>query len=436
MNQGKIKVAWITCFSNSMVRRHLPISKSLLEKFSRLVWKKSNDYVPIDFAVWVSNGIEEMENIPNVELHLVSPCDYLSVNKIEYNENGIYYHFFVNEVTSLKNKILRKLRLKEDYEYISNRKYISNFIDSISPDIVHIIGAENIYYSLSALDIPDSIPVIVQLQTLLSDPEFLKNYHLSKNLYNIRSIGEERVIRRCDFVGTKVKHFIDLIKGTISQDIIFVKTTLPVAEKVHFSEDEKKYDFVYFAKDIEKSADYAIEAFALAAKHKPGITLDIVGDYSPQYKERLNYRINELGIKEYVFFEGKLPTHDDVLKQIRLSRFAVLPMKIDLITGTVRESMANGIPVVTTITPASPTLNEKRESVLLSEKGDFQAMAENMLRLLNDKDFANMIRENAWITAGERESNKQIISQWVSAYKACIDNFRNGTPIPEELLNK
>ena len=142
------------------------------------------------------------------------------------------------------------------------------------------------------------------------------------------------------------------------------------------------------------------------------------------------------GEGENVRFEGKLPTHDDVLRQIKLSRFAVLPMKIDLVTGTIREAMANGIPVVTTITPASPNLNVKRESVLLSEKGDFQAMADNMLRLLRDKDFADRIREIALITAEERESNQEIVSQWVIAYKACIDNFRNGTPIPEDLLNR
>ena len=433
---GKIKVAWITSFSDSRVRKHLPISKSLLERFLRWITGTSENFVPADYAVWISNGIEEMEKFSEVELHIISPCDYLSTERVDYIEKGINYHFFKNEVRSLWFKVREKLKCRSVYDYKENKKHISEYINSIKPDIIHLIGAENIYYSLSVLDIPKSIPIIVQLQTLISDADFRNNYMLSEHLYNIRSLGEQKVIRRSDFVGTRAQYFIKIIKGTFSKDSVFLRTTLPLSEIINKREDEKKYDFVYFAKDIQKSADYAIEAFALAAKQKPGITLDIVGDYSPEYKELLDSRLNELGITDNVHFEGKLPTHDDVLRQIRLSRFAVLPMKIDLITGTVRESMANGIPVVTTITPASPILNAKRESVLLSEKGDFQAMADNMLRLLRDKDFADRIRENALITAEERESNQEIVSQWVRAYYACFDNFRNGTPIPEDLLNK
>ena len=102
-------------------------------------------------------------------------------------------------------------------------------------------------------------------------------------------------------------------------------------------------------------------------------------------------------ITKNVIFCGPLPTHDDVIKQIRKSRFAILPLKIDLISGTIREAMANGLPVVTTITPATPKLNETRESVLLSEKGDFKAMAENMLWLINDNEVAIKLKKNSFV---------------------------------------
>ncbi|MBQ6049399.1 MAG: glycosyltransferase family 4 protein [Bacteroidaceae bacterium] len=436
MNPKKIKVAWICRFSNQRVRSHLPISRSWVDRVIQRVTNKSNTYHPADYDIWISNGIVEMESMEEIELHVISPCDYLSSSPIEFYESGIYYHFYVNEVYSLRNKFLRKLGWKEDYEYKTNRKYISDIVNSISPDIVHVIGADCIFYSLSTLDIPRTVPIIVQLQTLLNDPEFEKNYLIPHDIYMLRSKGELEVLKRANYIGTGVKYFYNIIHNSLVHDAVILNINLPLTEPVNEEESEKPFDFVYFAKDIEKSVDYAIEAFALAAKQKPGITLDIVGDYSPEYKEILDRRINDLGLTENVRFEGKLPTHDDVLKQIRLSRFAVLPMKIDLVTGTIREAMANGIPVVTTITPASPNLNVKRESVLLSKKGDFQAMADNMLRLLTDKDLAERIKENAMNTARERESNRQIISQWLIAYKVCIDNFRNGTPIPDDLLNK
>ena len=44
---------------------------------------------------------------------------------------------------------------------------------------------------------------------------------------------------------------------------------------------------------------------------------------------------NNFGIKDAVTFEGMLPTHDDVIAQIRKSRFALLPLRIDLTSGTI-----------------------------------------------------------------------------------------------------
>lgn len=50
-----------------------------------------------------------------------------------------------------------------------------------------------------------------------------------------------------------------------------------------------------------------------------------------------------------------------------------------------------------------------RETVelLLSEKGDHQAMANNICRLLEDSDFADMNRWNAGVTTIERISNAE-----------------------------
>ena len=134
------------------------------------------------------------------------------------------------------------------------------------------------------------------------------------------------------------------------------------------------------------------------------------------YIEEIKKRMKELGLEDEVDFTGRLATHDDVIKEVRKARFAVLPLKVDLISGTIREAMANGLPVVTTITPATPQLNEKRGSILLSEKGDFKAMAENMCRLLEDENFAERIRQNAATTISEKYSNTAFMNEWRERY--------------------
>ena len=121
---------------------------------------------------------------------------------------------------------------------------------------------------------------------------------------------------------------------------------------------------------------------------------------------------------------------------MRKARFAVLPLKIDYISGTIREAMANGIPVVTTITPGTPMLNEIRESVILSEKGDYSAMAKNMFLLMEDESFVNKISQNAAITVKEILNNTTEMRHWVDIYRAIIANKRENLPIPDNFLSK
>jgi glycosyltransferase involved in cell wall biosynthesis len=428
---AKLKIVWICHFSNELVRKHLNEGVGLLESVVRKMMLR-----PIkvyDFAQWNTSAIREFEKFADdVELHVISPGYFMKDNESTFDENRIHYYFFKDK-RSLFDKIINKFFSRKPL-YKKNRAYIKNKIAEIKPDLVHVIGIENPNYSLAALDIPETIPQLAQLQTLMIDPDFKSNYPISEKMYEYRAGIERKILEKSNYIGTIVKKFIAYINSNVKIKHPILSTTLALTEPVDFSYEKKEFDFVYFSLNISKAADFAIEAFAIACKEKPSMTLDIVGEYSTAFKAQLDSRIVELGIEKNVFFEGKQATHDDVIRQIKKSRFALLPLKIDLISGTVRESMASGLPVVTTITPDTPKLNAKRESVLLSPIGDHKAMAENMLKLLNDEAYAKKIQENAGITASERANNEQVIRKWIAAYLACIENFKNGTPIPQELL--
>ena len=427
----KMKILWVCFFSNATVRAHMDNRIGLVEKFIRKIIKKP--YQCFDLAQWNTNALKEFEKFTDeVELHVISPSETMRNRESVFVEKDIHYYFFRDEDSGIK-KIFGKIFGEKTYR--KNRKYIAEKIKEIKPDLVHIIGAENPQYSLAALDIPNTIPVFVQLQTLMIDPEFKKNYPISSDLYSYRSGIEKRILEKVDYLGTPEKKFVSVIKDKANRKGPILSTSLAVAESVNFKSSEKEFDFVYFALDISKAVDYAIEAFAIAFKKRPSISLDVVGDFSVALKKQLDDRIAELGLQNRIKFEGKLATHDDVIEQIRKSRFALLPLKVDLISGTIREAMANGLPVVSTITPETPNLNKKRVSILLSPAGDFAAMADNMLKLLDDDKYAEEIRQNAGVSISEKVGNEQHVRKWIDAYRACIDNFRNGTPIPQVLLH-
>jgi glycosyltransferase involved in cell wall biosynthesis len=197
--------------------------------------------------------------------------------------------------------------------------------------------------------------------------------------------------------------------------------TLPLTENVNREETDKEFDFVYFASNISKACDLALEAFGIAHQRHPEITLDVVGNYTETYMSQLSEIIAKYGISDCVRFEGKLPSHEDVMNQIRKSRFALLPLKIDLTSGTIRESMANGLPVLTTITQGTPNLNKDYPCVLLSEIGDHQKLADNMCSLLEDDNLVKTLKENGYKKASSKISNTEIVLQWVNEYRKTLN---------------
>ena len=436
MEGEKLKIAWICHFSNPEMRNKLNIEMPLIVRILRYVLKKNDNHYKTDESNFVTAALKEFKDFDSVDLHVICVVDYLTSNEVRYTEGGIHYYFFKNEIKDISYKLKRDFNLISKLSYPKNCAYVKQVIEEINPKLIHLIGAETPYYSSTILDLPKTRPILVQLQTLMNDPEFLSNYNISKESYEIHAAIERSIICKADYIGTIAEKFIPLITKYVKPEATIINTTLALTEKVDLIDKEKKYDFVYFAANIGKAVDWAIEAFGEASKIKESITLDIIGDFSDELKKQLDNRIKELGVENQVFFEGRLPSHDDVLKQIKLSRFALLPLKIDLVSCTIREAMANGLPTVTTITPDTPKLNKKRECILLSKPRDFKAMAMNMVKLLEDETYANTIRDNAIVTVSEATSNKQLMLYWIEAYKVLIDNFYNGTSIPESFISK
>lgn len=414
-----IKVAWICSFSNPHMRERLNLKPSLMMQIiGKLTGKPFGKL--FDTAIWNTNAIEEMEKRDDVELHVICPVRNLSKQEVKYEENGIYYYFFREENSNFLKFIYHHLFTKNSSQYKRNRKIIKGFVDEIKPGVVHVIGAENPFYSLALLDIPDTIPTIIQLQALLDRLKgVVKDRKDISECYH-KGLLERRIINKADYIGTTLKEFRDYILENINPNAKFVDTGLAMGNKIDLSPRNTEFDFVYLSVDIRKAGLEAIKAFAIAHKKNPSITLDVVGGYDDAFKKTLDAKIEEYHLADAVKFEGKLPSHDDVVKQIRKAKYALLPLRFDFVPNTLREMMANGLPVVTTITDGTPALNERRESVLLSPPDDFQAMADNMIRLLNDEELQMRLTQNAALTEAEYLSNAHVVEKYCEVYRMCL----------------
>lgn len=420
MEDKKLKVVWICQISNSEIRRNLKFNDYTLINIINKIRKKNNI---ADYGVWNTNAIKEFKKFDDIELHIIAAHTNISGIQ-EFISDNVYYHIFGRYDNSIVNIFKRKILKQQHRDNRKNIKTICSIVHKINPDIIHLIGAENPQYSESVLHMPKDRPLIVALQTLMIDPDFFANYPISKEEYEYRSNIERKVLLRADYLSFRAKRFKEVLEQEFGSNLNILDMPLVVGEEIRIENCKKEYDFVYFAADISKAVDYSIEAFALAKTKYPNITLHVVGGYNDRYMQQIQLRIQELKLSSSIDFTGKLPTHDDVIKEIRKARFALLPLKIDLISGTIREAMANGLPVITTITPSTPKLNEARQSILLSEKGDHNAMAEDMISLLNSKELAESIKANAFLTIKERYDNETFANIWRTQYYNVIKEWK------------
>ena len=416
----KLKVVWVCHFSNKDLNDRLPLKVRGMYAFVYKMFTGCNASTDVlDFGIWNINALNEMKRFADIiELHIIAPYPHLAPKIYEYQENGIFYHFFRPSLVLLQHLINKFPRIYDIYRpaYKGNRKVIKSLINKINPSIVHLIGAENPYYSLSGLDVSPDIQLIVQLQTLMSDPKFFDNYPIDKRSYDYRAEIEKNVIMSADYVGTIIESHRKIILEHINPKTKFLDIKLAVGEEFKKIDVAKEYDFVYFARSINKAGDWAIESFIEASKLKPGITLLVVGGYTQKEKTQYEMSLSNHGLLDNVTFTGALPTHDDVMNAVAKARIALLPIKIDFIPGTIREANALGLPVVTSITDGTPLLNEKRKCALLSEGGDSQRMAENMILVLENQDLAEELVQNSYMRLEETYNNSRAISAWVEGY--------------------
>lgn len=441
MENKKLKVAMLCHFSNPKVQTKLNLKLCFLEKLSRQLKHRTvnpNEIVG-EYSFHVTNGLNEFEKYTDeLELHVISAHPFITGNLQEFKLDGINYHFFQDECRTFRRVFARKLfGYKDTKGFKWNRKYIAKLIKKIKPDIVYMIGIEGPFYGLSALDLPKEIPLMVQLQTLMCDPDFEKNYPISHEDYLFRSSVEVNILKRANYIGTNIGKFLKVIKSSVKPEAITIGTRLAIGEKpIPNMASEKKYDFVYWAANINKAFDLALEGFAIVHQTKPDATMLVMGLYDNEFKSTINARIKELGLEKNITITGRLPTREDIIKGVQSARIGLLPLKIDVMSSTIREAMACNIPVITTITKdGTELINQKRETVLLSRIGDHKALAENMIRLMDDKLLYDKLVENGKALLREQFDNEPIVQKQKNALFAAYENFKYGTPIPEELLS-
>lgn len=160
-----------------------------------------------------------------------------------------------------------------------------------------------------------------------------------------------------------------------------------------------------------------LKAFKIIQEKFPNATLKIAGDgHQRSYLEGL---ARTLKLRNVDFLGLVAP--EKMGKLYNEAHIFLNGSNIDNLPGSILESFASGMPVVTTCAGGIPYIVAHEKTGLLVPKNDFQAMAASAVKLLESQEFARNIARHArevchsytWAAVGDK---------WIDLYRRMADH--------------
>lgn len=195
-----------------------------------------------------------------------------------------------------------------------------------------------------------------------------------------------------------------------------------VKERMRLPEDKPIIGVLAGIKKI-KGLNFLIEAASSIIKEFPDVQFMIVGEcVCPEEMVLKSNLINlaiMLGISTNVHFFDKSKKVNEVLRVMDIN---VLPSLSEGFSNTVIEAMAAGKPVVSTNIGGNPEAVEHRKTGLLVPPSDSKALAEAVLTLLRDREYATRMGEAGRKRAEEFFSLEAMVGNAKGVFEAAIQS--------------
>ena len=171
-----------------------------------------------------------------------------------------------------------------------------------------------------------------------------------------------------------------------------------------------------------------LRAFARVQHRHPQATLTIIGTGSDE--EALRTLVTELGLHG-VTFRGRVAPHDMPDAYAAADIYVQTP-SVDNMPVSVLEAFASGLPVVSTRVGGVPAMLTDGLHGLLAEDDDDTAVADRILRLLEDADHARALAAAARESCGPCEW-AQVREGWLAVYRQTVLRTTPDDAIPIEV---
>ncbi|TCL59415.1 glycosyltransferase involved in cell wall biosynthesis [Kineothrix alysoides] len=276
------------------------------------------------------------------------------------------------------------------------------------PDLIlSFIGKNNIMAILTSRFL--HIPVVVSVR---GEPE-QEYYSLGLRL------AARYVFRLAEGIVLQTKSCLTFFPEAVNKKAIILKNSLNPAFIKESYEGEREKQIVAVGRlDANKNHEMIIRAFAEISDRYPDYKLIIYGE--GPLRQKLTEYADDLGLSEQVELPGAI---SNVAEAIYKASAFILSSYSEGMPNTLLEAMALGIPVISTdCPPGGPReLIVHGENGLLVPPGDWEKLAENLQKLLDNIDYAKKMGRNA--SKVKEEFNPEIINR---AWKNYLEKIIQG----------
>ncbi len=428
----KIKIVMVCNMSNPMVRSHLPLDDGrIFNNLRKILGMAPKEVGFHDYAPWNSHIADDFGGRDDVSLTIVAVHLNMKKLKATFVDNNVKYVFLNFQWANLIKRFFKNIEKWARFNPFA--KVVKREIRRINPDMVLLMGLENAYYSGTLLGLKN-YPIYGLCQTVYNNP--IRQSYMEVNKDN--SITEMQLFKELQYIGVFCKMHYELVRQYSPHSYVFKFGGFPTSDKLlEPSAIDKEYDFVNFAMVMCKDKGYhdTIQALAIVKRRFPKVKLNLTGSCPEKTKEELKSLIEKYGLEENIIFTPLFERQHDMFLHVQKSRFALLPCKLDNTSGTMMQAMQLGLPLVCYKTSGTPAFNKEKQCALIAEKDNIEDLAAKMLMVMDNPKLAEELKANAreW-QEKKHEYDSHNGDRLVANFNAIIDNFRNGTPIPQQQL--
>jgi glycosyltransferase involved in cell wall biosynthesis len=353
---------------------------------------------------------------------------YLDSLSSTFKENG--HEIFLFSIDDEKEIEESNLFVYKDIFKRSPSKYIlwyyfnpslynrlQKWIKMVNPDIIHIHNNGKFASSILLALNGNSIPVVqtVHDHTLVCPTSFCIN---SQGMPCEGGFGIKCPRNRCiswaRYAYQQLPEYmkIHLLKKNVSifiapsralqnrlinngfQNVIYFPNFVDVNKFKYDLNKMESCNVLYVGRlSIEKGVNYILEAFPKIVQVHPSCILNIIGD--GPLRSNLFHLARNLGIEKQVIFHGRL-SGDPLIEAFQKANVVVIPsIVLENSPIVAYEAMASGRPIVGSNIGGIPDLVMDGETGFLVEPGNSDQIAEEVIKLLSDRELAIIMGNKA-----------------------------------------